>query len=125
MSAESREGIAACRSAAPSRFTAGSAAGTPGSRLRCRPSNLAVRVVVVPVRRLQQVERNAARKAAARAEEGASEEPSYDRWTDDEDQEQEEHEEVEDGVADDTALAKLGLLERVDWWADLAAVVIR
>ena len=42
---------------------------------------------------------------------------------DDQDHHKEEHEEVHDRVADDTALAKLRLLERVDRRADLAAAI--
>lgn len=69
------------------------------------------RVVVVPVRRLLQFKGG---KGWYLDELGG------DDRADDQDQEQEEHREVEDGVADNAALAKLRLLERVDWRTDLA-----
>ena len=44
-----------------------------------------------------------------------------DDWSDDEKQEQEEDRKVDDRVTDDTSLAKLRLLERVDGRTDLTA----
>ena len=71
-------------------------------------------IVVVPVVRLDQVH--------GQLDAAGIDELAGDDGTHDEDDEEQKEGEVEDGIADDTALAQLGLLERVDWRADLAAV---
>lgn len=40
---------------------------------------------------------------------------------DDQGKEDDEEDEVEDGIADDSSLAELGLLQRVNGWANLSA----
>lgn len=69
-------------------------------------------VVVVPVVGLDEVHRQ--------VDAASIDKLAGDNRADDEDDEEEEEGEVHDRVADDAALAKLGLLERVDRRADLA-----
>lgn len=81
---------------------------------------LAGRVVVVPVVGLHEVHEAVALHALESGLEQA--EVADDGGGDEEHHKEDEEGEVEDGVADDAALAQLGLLEGVDRRADLAAV---
>ncbi len=117
-----------CTLAAGSRRCRG--AGTRGSgcswgvaRYGCT-GHLRQSVVVVETNGLQQIESAVTAEYAPKRASDATAIFASDTRADDEDDEEEEHGEVEDGVADDTTLAKLRLLERVDGWADLTATQV-
>jgi hypothetical protein len=79
-------------------------------------------VVVVPVAGLHEVHEAASVQVLEGRVKQA--EVADDSRGDEQDHEEEEEGEVEDGVADNATLAKLGLLERVDRRADLATVEV-
>jgi hypothetical protein len=100
-----------------------SASGSLGSLVGQTATSLgAGGVIVVPVAGLHEVHE----AISVHALEGSVKkaEVADDSRGDEQNHEENEEGEVEDGVADNAALAKLGLLERVDRRADLATVDI-
>jgi hypothetical protein len=109
-----RPASAACRSLCSASGSLGSLVGQTATSLG------ASGVVVVPVAGLHEV----LEAISVHALEGTVKEAEVadDSRSDEQDHEENEEGEVEDCVADDATLAKLGLLERVDRRADLATV---
>lgn len=85
-------------------------ASLPGDR---SASLFSAGIVVVEARRLEEVHWNAPGHVG--------DELASDQWASDQGNEDDKHDEVKDGVTDDSPPAQLGLLKRVDWWANLSA----
>lgn len=84
------------------------------TKLVC-PGRRAAGVVVVEASRLQKIHRNRGQTLDHLASNDG---------TDDQGHEDDEHEEIQHGKADDSTLAKLRLLERVDWRSDLTTGIV-
>jgi len=88
--------------------------GSPRTRTDSSAGVTGTGVVVVPVGRLLKIQDVDCRDIHELLD--------NDR-ANDQDEEEHKHRKVEDGVADDTALAKLRLLERVDWRTNLTTAI--